>query len=189
MAFSAWSWVSHSVLSDHKLPAFFARQKPVLFRNTGQGIFEDVSNQLGPEFVLPRVSRGAAVADFDNDGDLDILIVNLNEAPSLLRNDVTSDNHWLKVKLIGQKSNRSAIGARVVVKSGDQIQTQEIQSQSSFLSCNDPRLHFGLGAANKAAVRIRWPNGDWESLPEVSSHQLVTVKEGVGIVPTNGWNK
>jgi len=170
-------------------PNYPLKSSRLLFRNLGNGRFEALLTEGGTAIADRHVSRGCAFGDFDNDGDLDILIVNLNEAPSLLRNDVTSDNHWLKVKLIGQKSNRSAIGARVVVKSGDQIQTQEIQSQSSFLSCNDPRLHFGLGAANKAAVRIRWPNGDWESLPEVSSHQLVTVKEGVGIVPTNGWNK
>ena len=130
-------------------------------------------------------SRGCAFGDFDNDGDLDILVINLNEPPSLLRNDVTGNNSWLKVKLIGTKSNRSAIGARVVVKTGESTQTQEVQSQSSFLSCNDFRLHFGLGPAKSAEVRIRWPNGDWQTLTDVAVKQLITVKEGTGIVPQN----
>jgi hypothetical protein len=93
------------------------------------------------------------------------------------------------VKLIGAKSNRSAIGARVVLKAGDTTQTQEVQSQSSFLSCNDPRLHFGLGEATKAELRIRWPNGDWQTLPEVAANQLVSVKEGTGIVPSVGFKR
>jgi enediyne biosynthesis protein E4 len=110
----------------------------------------------------------------------------LNEPPSLLRNDVTKANSWLKIKLIGTKSNRSAIGARVVVKAGDSRQTQEVQSQSSFISCNDFRLHFGLAQAKTAEVSIRWPNGDWPTLPDLSVNRLVTVKEGVGIVPSLG---
>jgi hypothetical protein len=112
--------------------------------------------------------------------------VNLNEPPSLLRNDVTGTNSWLKVKLIGTKSNRSAIGGRVVVKSGDISQTQEVQSQSSFVSCNDFRLHFGLGEAKNAEMKIRWPSGEWQTLTNVTANQLVTVKEGTGIVPSLG---
>ena len=107
----------------------------------------------------PHNSRGCAFGDFDNDGDLDILIINLNEPPSLLRNDVTGSNSWLKVKLIGTKSNRSAIGGRVVVEAGDSTQTQEVQSQSSFLSCNDFRLHFGLGRKQKC--RGKDPLAQW----------------------------
>src|SRR3979411_444874 len=132
-------------------------------------------------------SRGCAFGDFDNDGDLDILIVNLNEPPSLLRNDVTSGNHWLKVKLVGTKSNRSAIGARVVVKAGEVTQTQELFSQSRFLSCNEFRLHFGPGSAIKAEIRVRWPNGIWQTLAEIPADRLVTIKEDTGIVPNAGW--
>ena len=116
---------------------------------------------------------------------MDILIVNLNEPPSLLRNDVTSGNHWLKVRLVGTKSNRSAIGARVVVRAGEATQTQELFSQSSFLSCNDFRLHFGLGSAAKADIRVRWPNGIWQPYNDVGADRLVTIKEGVGIVPNS----
>jgi len=115
--------------------------------------------------------------------------VNLNEPPSLLRNDLSSDNHWLKIKLIGQISNKSAIGSRVVIKAGEQSQMQEVQSQSSFLSCNDPRLHFGLSSAQTAEVKVRWPNGVWQSFSNVESNQLISIKEGVGIVPTTGWRK
>jgi len=89
---------------------------------------------------------------------------------------------WLKVKLIGTKSNRSAIGGRVVVKTTDSMQTQEVQSQSSFLSCSDFRLHFGLGQAKSAEVKIRWPSGDWQTLANVSTNQIVTVREGTGVV-------
>jgi hypothetical protein len=110
------------------------------------------------------------------------LIVNLNELPSLLRNDLSGANHWLKVKLIGTTSNRSAIGARVVVRAGNSTLTQELHSQSSFLSCNDPRLHFGLGKEMKAAIDVRWPSGKWESTPTVDVDQLISIKEGTGIV-------
>src|SRR3979411_326580 len=101
-------------------------------------------------------SRGCAFGGFDNDGDLDILIVNLNEPPSLLRNDVRGNNHWLKVKLVGTLSNRSAIGARALLRYRDKEQVQEVVSQSSYCSSNDPRLHFGLGTANIADLEVRW---------------------------------
>jgi len=163
------------------------RSQRLLFRNLGNGRFEELLEEAGPAIADPHVSRGCAFGDFDNDGDLDILIVNLNEPPSLLRNDVASGNHWLKVKLVGTKSNRSAIGARVVVKVGEVTQTQELFSQSSFLSCNDFRLHFGLGSAIKADIRVRWPNGIWQTLAEIPADRLVTIKEGIGIVPNAGW--
>ncbi len=109
------------------------------------------------------------------------MIVNHNEPPSLLRNDVDAANHWLKVKLMGVQSNRSAIGARVTVHYGDKIQVQEVLSQSSYLSVNDSRLHFGLGAAASADVEIRWPLGRTEELAKVAADQLIWVKEGSGI--------
>jgi hypothetical protein len=172
---------------ERRFPDFPARNPRMLFRNLGKGRFEELLNQAGPALAESHVSRGCAFGDFDNDGDLDILIVNLNEPPSLLRNDVKADNHWLKVRLVGTKSNRSAIGARIVVKTGEVIQTQEVQSQSSFLSANDPRLHFGLGAATRAELRIRWPSGEWQALADISANQLVTVKESIGIVASPGW--
>jgi enediyne biosynthesis protein E4 len=170
-------------------PAFPAKDPRMLFRNLGEGRFEELVDQAGSVIQEPHNSRGCAFGDIDNDGDLDILIINLNEPPSLIRNDVTGSNSWLKVKLIGTKSNRSAIGGRVVVSAGGSTQTQEVQSQSSFLSCNDFRLHFGLGGNKSAEVKIRWPSGEWQTLTNVTANQLITVKEGSGIVPSLGWPK
>ncbi len=124
--------------------------------------------------------------DFDNDGDVDVVIVNLNEPPSLLRNDVTGDGHWMKVKLVGTKSNRSAIGARVIARYGGKVQAKEVLSQSSFLSANDPRLHFGLGLAKTADLEIWWPSGAREKHANVKANQLVTIREGAGIVEGKG---
>jgi enediyne biosynthesis protein E4 len=120
---------------------------------------------------------------------VDILIVNLNEPPSLLRNDVRGDNHWLKVKLIGTKSNRSAIGARVLAHYGGKKQAQPVMSQSSFYSANDPRLHFGLGTAESANLEIHWPSGAVERFTDIAANQLVVITEGVGITPADGWTK
>jgi len=136
----------------------------------------------GPGIEEVHASRGVAFGDFDNDGDLDILIMNQNEPPSLLRNDVSGDYHWLKVKLVGTKSNRSAIGATVVASYGGKKQAQAVMAQSSYLSVSDRRLHFGLGAAAAADLEIRWPNGARETIPQVAAGQLVTVQEGAGVV-------
>jgi hypothetical protein len=127
-------------------------------------------------------SRGCAFGDFDNDGDVDILIVNQNEPPSLLRNDVAGGNHWIKIKLTGVKSNRSAIGARVTAFYGGKTQVREVLSQSSYLSVNDSRLHFGLGAAATVDLEIRWPNGGTEKFARVAADRLVRIKEGSGII-------
>jgi hypothetical protein len=167
---------------ERRFPASPAATPRMLFRSLGHGHFEELLDQAGAAVSAPHVSRGCAFGDFDNDGDLDILVVNLNEPPSLLRNDLAAGNHWLKVKLIGTTSNRSALGARVVVRAGGSRQTQEMQSQASFLSSNDPRLHFGLGKELKAGIDVRWPNGKWESTPDVDADQLVSIKEGAGIV-------
>ena len=125
-----------------------------------------------------------AFGDFDNDGDIDILVVNLNEPPSLLRNDVSGTNHWLKVLLIGVASNRSAIGAQVVAAYGERRQAQAVVAQSSYLSVNDRRLHFGLGSAATASLEIRWPNGAVEKIAEVAAGQLVVIREGSGVIRT-----
>ena len=117
-------------------------------------------------------------ADYDNDGDVDVLIVNLNEPPSLLRNDVSGANHWLKLKLVGTKSNRSAIGARVICRYSGKKQVQEVMSQSSFYSANDCRLHFGLGSAKSADLEIRWPLGLVQKLERVPVDRILTLTEG-----------
>jgi hypothetical protein len=170
-------------------PQFPNKTPRVVFRNLGNGMFEELLDGAGPGVAAPHCSRGCAFGDFDNDGDLDVLIVNLNEPPSLLRNDLRGSNHWLKLKLVGTKSNRSAIGARVVVRYGKKSQAQEVLSQSSFYSTNDFRLHFGLGSEKTADIAIRWPNGAHEELKEVAADQLIVVKEGTGIVSGLGWSK
>jgi len=127
-------------------------------------------------------SRGCAAGDFDNDGDLDVLIMNMDEPPSLLRNDLKSPGNWLKVKLIGTKSNRSAIGSRVTAQYGDHRQAQDVTAQSSFYSVNDSRLHFGLGSNRAAGLTVRWTNGGIETFDDVPANQLVVIKEGLGII-------
>jgi enediyne biosynthesis protein E4 len=154
----------------------------LIFRNQGNGTFVELGDETGPGISARHMSRGCAFGDFDNDGDIDVLIMNRNEPPSLLRNDAPSGNHWIKVRLEGTKSNRSAIGARVLVRYAGKVQMQSVTSQSSFLSANDPRLHFGLGAASKPSVEVHWPAGTTETYAEIPADQLVTIREGQGIV-------
>ncbi len=179
-------WVTGSVYPEVEkvLPQFPYKTPRIVFRNLGSR-FEELMEEAGKGIAALHASRGCAFGDFDNDGDIDIVIINLNEPPSLLRNDVTGGGHWLKVKLVGVKSNRSAIGARVTARYGDKLQAQEVLSQASFYSANDLRLHFGLGAAHSADLDIRWPNGARESLARVAANQLITVREGSGIVKTD----
>ena len=174
---------------EKKLPQFPNRGPRVVFRNLGNGRFEELIDEAGPGVAAAHCSRGCAFGDFDNDGDIDILIVNLSEPPSLLRNDIRGKHHWLKIKLIGTKSNRSAIGARVVLHYGSRKQAQEVASQSSFYSANDPRLHFGLGAETTADIEIRWPSGLQEKFKAVTADQLVVIKEGAGVLPGAGWSR
>src|SRR5215467_9086127 len=158
---------------EKKLPTYPTNTPRAVFRNLGNGTFEELKEEAGPGVAASHCSRGCSFGDFDNDGDLDILVVNLNEPPSLLRNDVQGDGHWIKVKLIGVKSNRSAIGARVVVHYGSKVQAQALTSQASYLSVDDRRLHFGLGAEKIADVSIRWPNGLKQELKAVAADQLI----------------
>ena len=167
---------------EKTLPQYPNKNPRVVFRNLGNGSFEELIEEAGPGVAAAHCSRGCAFGDFDNDGDIDILIVNLGEAPSLLRNDVSGNNYWLKVKLVGTKSNRSGIGARVLARYGRKIQAQEVLSQSSFYSVSDPRLHFGLGGETSADLEIRWPSGMHQTLKGVEANQIVVVKEGMGIV-------
>ena|SRR5882724_582816 len=173
---------------EKSLPAYPLKTPRVLFRNLGGGHFEEMIQQGGGALSSLHCSRGCAFGDFDNDGDVDILIVNLNEAPSLLRNDLTGRNGWIKVKAIGTRSNRSAIGVRVTAIYGQHRQVQEVQSQSSFYSANDLRLHFGLGEAKQVTLEVRWTNGKIETYRNLPSSRMVTIKEGVGIVRSAGWS-
>jgi hypothetical protein len=162
---------------EKKVPDAPYKTPNVLFRNLGGGKFEELREETGAALAVPHSSRGVAFGDFDNDGDLDILIVNMNEPPTLLRNDVPPGRHWLKVLLVGTNSNRSAIGAQVIAIYGGLRQAQAVLAQSSYLSVNDRRLHFGLGSETKASLEIRWPTGKRQLIPDVAADQLLSVRE------------
>jgi hypothetical protein len=160
------------------LPQYPRKGPRIVFRNQANGTFVELNDAEHPALASRHVSRGCAFGDFDNDGDLDIVIMNQNEPPSLLRNDAPPGHHWIKVRLHGTQSNRSALGARVTVQSGSKVQVQELMSQSSYVSSNDPRLHFGLGSADAVDIEVRWPLGLVESHKGVKSNQLITLTEG-----------
>jgi hypothetical protein len=149
-----------------------------LFRNR-RGTFDDVSAQLGPAMLTPRVGRAAAFADFDNDGDMDVLVTNNGQEPQLLRNDGGNRNHWLQVRLVGVRSNRDGIGARVRVTARGFTQVEEAKGGMSYQSAHDPRLHFGLGDVTRAdSIEVRWPSGIIDHLKDVPANQVLIVKEG-----------
>jgi hypothetical protein len=177
-------WVTGSVYPEveKKLPQFPHRTPRVVFRNLGTGKFEELMEEAGPGVTAAHSSRGCAMGDFDNDGDVDFVIVNLNEPPTLLRNDVRGGNNWMKVRLTGVKSNRSAIGARVTLRYGGKVQAQEVLGQASFLSVNDRRLHFGLGREKKASIEVRWPSGIRQSFDALEANRLVTIDEIKGVI-------
>ena len=170
---------------EQKYPEYPYKTPSIVFRNLGGGRFEELLDQAGPGIAEVHSSRGVAFGDFDNDGDLDILIINLNEPPSLLRNDVTGRSHWLKVQLVGTVSNRSAIGSTVIASYGGRKQAQAVVAQSSYLSVNDRRLHYGLGSSTSCDLEIRWPNGQQEQIASVAADQLVVIREGDGVIRTD----
>lgn len=160
----------------------------VLFRNLGQGRFEDISARSGAGLVEPHCSRGLAVGDVFHTGQLDLLINNINDRPSLLRNQSPSPNSWLLLKLIGTRANRAAIGSRASVEAGNTRQLQEVRSGGSFCSQSDLRLHFGLGHARHAdRVEVGWLGGGKEVFERVPANRLVTIQEGKGIVGQESW--
>ena len=165
-------------------------QRKVLYHNLRNGRFADVSDQAGEAIMQPNASRGAAVGDYDNDGDMDILINSVNGPPELLRADSSNKNTWIKIKTIGVKSNRDGIGARIKLLTADGSQIDEVRSGGSYYSQNDLRVHFGLGQSQRVkAIEIRWPSGQVDRLTDLAVNQLVTVKEGAGIVKTKSFNK
>ena len=166
---------------EAKFPEYPLKTPRFIFRNLGNGKFEELIDEAGPGIGAAHCSRGCAFGDFDNDGDVDMVTVNLNEPPSLLRNDLKGNRNWLKVLLMGVKSNRSAIGSRVLAHYGGKTQAQAVLGQSSFYSVNDRRLHFGLGRNSKADLEIHWTNGLVEKIAGVKANQLVTIKEGSGV--------
>jgi hypothetical protein len=183
-------WLDIFLVNGHVYPeverltteAGYAQRK-VLYRNLRNGRFEDVSEQAGAAVVQPSPARGCAFGDYDNDGDIDILINPVNAVPELLRCDSRTGNNWIKVKAIGVKSNRSGIGARIrcVTEQGSQI--DEVRSGGSYYSQNDLRVHFGLGSSERVkTLEIRWPSGQVDTINDVAGNRLVQVREGSGMV-------
>ena len=189
-------WLDLFLVNGHVYPEVAAleteagyAQPKVVYRNLGNGRFADVSAQLGPPVTTLKAGRGAVFADFDNDGDVDVLVNNMHEPPDLFRLDRPAARHWISVKLVGTRSNRSAIGAlvRLVTAggaqqgSGAQDQRQEVRGGGSYYSQNDLRLHFGLGtAAGVDRIDVRWPNGLEETWPAPAIDRLHTLTEGTG---------
>jgi hypothetical protein len=158
-------------------------QRKLLYRNRGDGRFEDVSPRGGPALAQPRAARGAAFGDLFNRGRVEVVVNNMNDAPTLLYDCAPRDGHALVVRLEGTKSNRSAIGARVTVHAGGRRLVDEVRSGGSFCSQNDLRLHFGLGASARAdRVEVAWPSGAHEAVEGVPAGQTVVIREGAGQV-------
>jgi len=173
-----------------KTEAGYAQRK-LLYRNLRNRRFEDVSLQAGPGISVPSASRGCAFGDFDNDGDIDIVVNTVNDFPQLLRCDSRTANNWIKIKTFGSKSNRSGIGARLKCvtrlpgENKPHEQIDEVRSGGSYISQNDLRVHFGLGKAEKVdLLEIRWPSGQVDTLKDIKPNQLVFIKEGEGVVRT-----
>jgi hypothetical protein len=181
------SWLDLFIANGHVYPQVDTipggtpyRQPMLLFRNHRDGTFDDVSQTLAS--MQPQSRRGAAFGDIDNDGNVDIVVLNVGQPPSLLINHNSSANHRVLFKLVGTKSNKAAIGARITVRAGTLVQFSEVRGGASYLSQNDLRLHFGLAANERMnEVSIRWPNGETEVLRDVGADFIYTVVEGSGI--------
>jgi hypothetical protein len=159
------------------------RQPLQLFRNMGNGKFTEVSRDAGLSTMPWRSARGGAYCDFDNDGDLDILVSNIDDHPQLLENAGGNRANWIELKLIGSKSNRDGIGAQIALQAGSLVQYDHVRAGGSFLSNNDPRIHFGLGGETLISkIEIRWPSGAVQELRGIAANQIVTIQESAGIV-------
>ena len=158
-------------------------QPKEVYRNLGDGSFEEIVADMAGDLAIPKSTRGAAFADYDNDGDIDAIAINTNEGPSFYQNQGGNRNHWIGFRLAGVSSNRDAIGARVEIDAGGRTRVAEVQSGGSYLSHNDMRIHFGLGNVDAIdRIRIRWPNGEWENLDGVEGGRYWFVREGAGRV-------
>lgn len=176
-------WLDLFVANGHAYPQRDRyRQRKLLHRNNRDGTFSEVAAQVGSALMEERASRGTAFGDIDNDGDVDIVVNDLDSAPQLLRNDGGNKNNWIIVKTIGAKSNRNGIGAKVKVVSGDLVQLDEVRSGGSYISQNDLKLHFGLEKRTVVdLIQVRWPSGAVDTLTNVGVNKVVTVKEGKGL--------
>ena len=179
-------WLDLMVVNGHVYPQLEKagleltyRQRKLVYRNDRNGTFTEVATDLGSALTAPAVSRGAAFGDLDNDGDIDVVINNLDGPLTVLRNDGGNANNFLMIDLVGRKSNRSAFGARVKVTAGDLVQVDERRSGGSYLSQNDVRLHFGLEKRQKVdRVEVRWPDGAIETLTGVEANRFIIITEG-----------
>jgi hypothetical protein len=163
------------------------RQRKVVYRSVNGTRFEDVTERLGPPATTPKAGRGSAFGDYDNDGDVDVVINNVHDTPDLFRLETNPAHHWLSVKLVGTASNRSAIGARVRCTAGGATQTGEVRGGGSYMSQNDLRVHFGLGTATAVdRLEVRWPGGLMEEWTGPARDRIHTLREGSGrpVVPT-----
>ncbi|MCU1267827.1 MAG: ASPIC/UnbV [Acidobacteria bacterium] len=177
-------WVDLFVVNGHvypQLPSY--RQRNLVHKNNRDGTFTEVAAQLGAPFLEKGVGRGAVFGDLDNDGDVDIVINNLDGGPQLLRNDGGNTNNSVVIKTVGVKSNRDGIGARVKIVAGDLSQIDEVRSGDSYLSQSDLRLHFGLEKRTKIdLIEVRWPSGVVDKITDASVNKILTIKEGQGLV-------
>jgi len=179
-------WLDLFVANGHVYPdidtlteASHYRQPKEVYRNRGDKTFEGITARLDGDLMTPHSSRGAAFGDYDNDGDIDVVVVNAGEPPSLYRNDGGNRNHWIGFHLVGTSGNRDAIGARIEIDAGGRTQAGEVRSGGSYLSHNDMRVHFGLGDVTTVdRVRVRWPGGEIETFDAVDADQYVTLEEG-----------
>ena len=159
-------------------------QRKLLFRNLGNGKFAEVGMQSGPGTQVEKASRGIASGDLDNDGDVDVVIANMDDAPTVLRNDGGNAKNWLLVRLNGTRWNRFGLGARVRVSAGGLSQIGEATTASSIFSTNDPRLHFGLGDAREADIEVIWPGDKTQMFKAVAANRIVTIDQDKGIAPS-----
>ena len=169
-------------IDSHDIGQTFKNPR-LVYKNLGNGRFQDVSAEMGPGMTEKYSSRGAAFGDYDNDGDIDAVVLNMSDVPSLLRNDGGNAKNWIKIKLIGTQCNRTAIGARVRVITGKHIQMDEVHSGSSVMSQCDLRLHFGLGESKVAdVIEVKWPTTQkTEKFAQIKANQILTIREGAGI--------
>jgi len=165
-------------VDDYDLRTRFRQANHVLV-NEGPGRFVDFSGKAGPGLALERSFRGAAFGDYDNDGDLDVVVTALDEPVLLLENESATGGHFLQISLVGRESNRDGVGARVTVVAGGHKQIRERQGGGSYLSANDPRLHFGLGQSERIElIEVHWPSGARDVLHDVDADSLLTITEG-----------